>query len=455
VLPRLPTREEFKQLLRLATPLVLIQVGMMLMGVVDTLIVGHLSAQALAAVALGNLYYFGGAILTIGTLMVLDPIVSQAVGAGDERAIALGLQRGIVLALLLAVPLSLLMLPAPLLFTVAGQPVEVIPFATSYTWWMIPGIPPFLVFVVVRQSLQAMHITAAILWSILVANLMNAGLNYVLIFGHFGFRPHGVVGSAWATSISRWFMAAMLLALAWRRLRHYLRPIDSAIWSWRPLTRMLSIGIPIGSMMFLEFAAFAAIALLMGHLGTIQVAGHQVAINLASLTFMVPLGLGSASAVLVGNAVGRGDVVAARRAARTALVTGALFMSVTALLFLVFPGVFARAYTPDVRVLAIAASLIPIAGIFQVFDGLQAVGAGILRGLGDTRVPMLINVFGFWCCGMPVSVYLGFHAGWGPRGLWWGFVVGLGCVAMLLLWRVRRNLKRDLRRLVLDRGHVV
>ncbi|HEV8124781.1 MAG TPA: MATE family efflux transporter [Gemmatimonadales bacterium] len=450
MIPRLPTKDELRQLLRLATPMVLIQVGMMSMGVVDTLIVGHLSPQALAAVALGNLYFFGGAILAIGILMVLDPIVSQAVGAGDHAAISRGIQRGIVLAAILSVPLSLLMLPAPLLFTGTGQPTEVIPFATSYCWWLIPGIPPFLLFVVIRQSLQAMHVTGAILWSIVAANLANAALNFILIFGMFGFQPHGVIGSAWATSISRWLMVAMLLLLAWPRLRAYLRPVLPETWRWAPLRRMLAIGIPIGTMMLLEFAAFAAIALLMGHLGTVQVAGHQVAINLASLTFMVPLGVGSAAAVLVGNAVGRGDAGAARRGARTALVTGAAFMSITALLFLCFPGALARAYTPDAAVIAVAASLIPIAGIFQVFDGLQAVGAGILRGLGDTRVPMLINVFGFWCCGMPVSVYLGFHAGWGPRGLWWGFVAGLGSVAVLLLLRARTRLRRDLTRVQVE-----
>lgn len=448
--PKLPTRQEFQQLLRLATPIVLIQVGMMSMGVVDTVIVGHLSAQALAAVALGNLYFFGGGILTIGILMVLDPIISQAVGAEDRGAIARGIQRGIVLAGLLSIPLGLLMLPALWLFQATGQPAEVVPFATAYTWWLIPGIPPFLLFVVIRQSLQAMHLTRAILWSIVVGNIVNAVLNFILIFGYFGFQPRGVIGSAWATSISRWLMVALLLVLAWPRLRDYLRPLVPEIWQWVPLRRMLGIGIPIGAMMLLEFGAFAAIALLMGHLGTIQVAGHQVAINLASLTFMVPLGLGSAAAVLVGNAVGRGDATAARRAARTALITGAGFMSLTALAFLGLPELLARAYTSDAAVLAIAAALIPIAGIFQVFDGLQAVGAGILRGLGDTRIPMLINVFGFWCCGMPVSVYLGYQAGWGPRGLWWGFVVGLGCVALLLLLRVRRNVRHEMKRVHVD-----
>lgn len=431
--------------------MVVIQVGLMFMGVVDTLIIGHFSAQGLAAVAIGNLYFFVVAVLGQGILMALDPIVAQAVGAGDEPAIRRAVQRGVVLAVGLAVPMSLLLLPAESLFSLARQPVEVIPFAVRYVHWMIPGTIPFFLFVVLRQSLQAMHCTRAIVWSIVVANLVNAGLNWVLIFGHLGAPSLGVVGSAWATTISRWLMVGILGALAWHPLHEYLRPFRREAFAAGPLFRMLTIGTPIGMQALLEFGAFAAIALLMGRLGTTQVAGHQVAINLASLTFMVPLGVSAAAAVLVGNAVGRGDAFAARRSARTALICGAGFMSGTAVIFLLLPRFLATMYTNDRAVVAVAAGLIPIAGVFQVFDGLQAVGAGILRGLGDTRAPMLINVLGFWLFGMPVSIYLGFEAGLGPRGLWWGFVAGLGAVAILLLFRVRARMRRDLRRVIVDR----
>lgn len=431
--------------------MVLIQVGLMLMGVVDTLIIGHFSAQGLAAVAIGNLYFFVVAVLGQGILMALDPIVAQAVGAEDEPAISRGIQRGSVLAVLLAIPMSLLLLPAQALFTLARQPVDVVPLAVRYVHWMIPSTAPFFLFVVLRQSLQAMHCTRAIVWSIVGANLVNAGLNWVLIFGHLGAPPLGVVGSAWATSVSRWLMVIALIVLAWHPLREYLRPFRREAFAPRPLFRMLAIGTPIGMQALLEFGAFAAIALLMGHLGTTQVAGHQIAINLASLTFMVPLGVSAAAAVLVGNAVGRGDPAAARRSAVATLVCGAGFMSLTAGIFLLLPRLLAGFYTTDRGVLAVAAGLIPIAGVFQVFDGLQAVSGGILRGLGDTRIPMLINVFGFWACGMPVSIYLGFYAGLGPRGLWWGFVAGLGAVAVLLLARVRTRLRRDLSRIVVDR----
>jgi MATE family multidrug resistance protein len=438
-------------LLLLATPIVVIQVGLMLMGVVDTLMVGHLSAQALAAVALGNLYFFGAAILAQGILHVLDPLVAQAVGAEDHPSIAQGLQRGILLAVFLSVPISAFMLPVRGLMMSAGQPAEVLPLVRDYVWWLIPGMVPFFVFVVLRQTLQAMHHTRSIVWCISIANLFNVLLNWLLIFGHWGLPRLGVTGAAIATTTSRWFMAALLLALSWPWLRSYLRPFRREAMSIGSLIRMLALGLPIGSQMLLEFGAFAAIALLMGRLGTIQVAGHQVAINLASLTFMVPVGIASAAAVLVGNAVGRGDSVGARRSARTALICGTAFMSLTATIFLLVPGVLAGLYTTDAAVLAVAVSLIPVAGVFQVFDGLQAVGAGVLRGLGDTRAPMLINILGFWLLGMPVSIYLGFYAGLGPRGLWWGFVAGLGAVAFLLLYRIRDRLRHTLNRVVLDR----
>ena len=446
----LPSRHELRALLTLATPIVIIQVGVMLMGVTDTLMVGHLSAQALAAVAIGNLYFFGFAILAQGVLHVLDPLVAQAVGARDHDSVTQALQRGMVLACLLAVPISLCLWPVEPLLRLARQPADVVPLARDYVWWMIPGTVPFFWFVVLRQTLQAMHHTRSIVYCIVMANLVNAGLNYLLIFGHAGFPPLGVVGSALATTISRWAAALLLIGFSWSRLKDYLRPVQREALALRPLLRMLALGLPIGSQMLLEFGAFAAIALLMGRLGTVQVAGHQIAINLASLTFMVPLGIGSSAAVLVGNAVGRRDPHGARRSAWTALVCSTVFMSMTALAFLLLPGLLARLYTEDAVVLAVATSLLPIAGVFQVFDGLQAVGAGVLRGLGDTRAPMVINVLGFWLFGMPVSIYLGFRAGLGPVGLWWGFVAGLGTVAILLLYRIRQRLRQTVTRIALE-----
>jgi MATE family multidrug resistance protein len=250
--------------------------------------------------------------------------------------------------------------------------------------------------------------------------------------------------------VSRWILAALLVALAWNDLRPRLRQHLPEVWELGPLWRMLRLGLPIGCQYVLEFGAFALVALMMGWLGTRQMAGHQVAINLASLTFMVPLGVGDAASVLVGHTVGRADPVGARSSARAALLCGAGFMSCTALAFLILPHGLARLYTADPGVVAVAAMLIPLAGVFQVFDGLQVVAGGILRGLGETRVAMMVNLLGYWLLGLPVSYLLGFRAGWGPVGLWWGLVVGLGIVATVLLTRVRAALGRQQARVIID-----
>jgi MATE family multidrug resistance protein len=437
-------------MLRLASPVVIIQLGMMSMGVVDTVMVGHLSTEALAAVALGNLYFFAFAVFGMGTLMVLDPVVAQAVGARDEPAIARGLQRGILLACLLTLPAAVLLVLAEQLLSLAHQPPEILPLAVAYSVRMAPGVLPFYLFVVFRQSLQAMRHTAPILVAIVLANLLNGLLNWILIFGHLGAPAMGVAGSAWATTASRWLLVIGLLAVSWVHLRSYLRPVRAEIWHLAPLGRMLRLGLPIGSQFVLEFGAFAFVALMMGWLGTRQMAGHQVAINLASLTFMVPLGVSDAASVLVGHAVGRADPAGARAAARAALLCGASFMTMTGLLFLTLPEPLARLYSQDPAVIAVAVLLIRVAGVFQVFDGLQAVAGGILRGLGQTRVAMTGNLLGYWVIGLPVSYYLCFIAGWGPVGLWWGLVLGLGLVAAFLLIRVRLGLGRQQQRVMID-----
>jgi MATE family multidrug resistance protein len=443
-------REDLRNLLALALPVVAIQLGLMAMGAVDTIMVGHLSAEALAAVALGNLYFFAVAIFGMGTLMALDPVVSQAVGAGDQEAIARSVQRGALLAALLCIPVVALLLPAGPVLVAFRQPPAVAALAAAYARTSIPGVLGLFGFLVLRTTLQAMGRMTPVLAVIVIANLVNAGLNWLLIFGHFGLPPLGVVGSAWATVISRWLMALLLLVLAWPQLRPYLRPLRPAVLQRGPLLRLLALGSPIGIQQQLEYGVFGVVGLFMGWLGTTAMAGHQVALNLASLTFMVPLGIATAASVAVGQAIGRGDALGARGAARAALAIGLGFMSLSATSFMLFPSALAGLYTPDRGVVAIAATLIPIAGVFQVFDGLQVVSIGVLRGMGDTRTPMLMNILGFWLLGLPVSLYLGVYAGFGPRGLWWGLTVGLIVVAITLVWRVRTKLGREFRRIVID-----
>ena len=437
-------------MLRLAIPVVIVQVGMMAMGVVDTVMVGHISAQALAAVALGNLYFFTLAVFALGTLMVLDPVVAQAVGAGDRPAVARAVQRGVIIAALLTVPAVVLLTSAAPVFSLARQPAEVIPLASAYAIRTAPGTFPFLLFVVFRQTLQSMGRTAPIVGAIVGANLANGVLNWMLVFGHLGFPAMGVVGSAWATTISRVLLVLWLWAASRGDLDPLLSPMRPEVWQLQPLVRMFRLGIPIGAQHVLEFGAFALVALMMGWMGTQAMAGHQVAINLAALTFMVPLGVGDAASVLVGQAVGRGDPEGTRGAARAAFACGVAFMSMTGAVFLGLPEELARLYSRDLGVIGVAATLIPLAGVFQIFDGIQVVASGVLRGLGDTRAPMVANLLGYWLVGIPVSIYLGFVAKLGPVGLWWGLVLGLGLVGTSLLFRVRIRLARRQPRVIID-----
>jgi MATE family multidrug resistance protein len=401
-------------------------------------------------VALGNLYTFGLSIFGLGVLLSLDPIVAQALGAKDEVAVSRGLQRGLLISLVLTVPTSLLLLTVDPVLTLVRQPAEVVPFAAGYVYRVLPGVWPFFAFVVFRQTLQAHHRTRPIVVTIVVANVINAALNYAWIFGHFGFPAMGVLGSAWATMVSRWLMAGMLLLLGWRYLHPYLRRLAPQVFDVAAIGRMLRLGTPIGTQMILEWGAFGTVALLMGWLGTVQVAAHQVAINLASLTFMVPLGVSSAAAVVVGHAVGRQDPDGVRRSSFAALVVGAGFMTITAIIFVTVPGFLAGLYTTDPGVLQLAVLLLPIAGVFQVFDGIQVVSVGLLRGLGDTRIPMLTSILGFWCLGIPVSLWLAFGRDMGAVGLWWGLVVGLAAVALFLVIRIKHREERDLERIIID-----
>lgn len=439
-----------RDVLRLAMPVVVVQLGWMAMGVVDTVMTGHVSSEALAAVAIGNLYFFIVSIFGWGALMALDPVIAQAVGARDEAGVARGLQRGLLLAAALSIPNMMVLALAGPVLAALRQPPSILPVATGYVYATISGVFPLLAFVVLRQTLQAKgHLTPVVVTMVL-ANLANVLLNWMLIFGRLGAPALGPVGAGWATTICRWLMALALLALAWRWLRPYLRPWREDALAAAPLWRMLRLGLPIGLQWQLEYGAFGAIGLLMGWLGADALAGHQIALNLASLTFMVPMGFAAAAAVLVGRAVGSEEPAHARRATRVTLACGVGFMAASAVIMLLVPATFARLYSDQPDAVAMATLLIPIAGVFQVFDGTQAVAAGVLRGLGDTHAPLVVNLLGFWLVGMPVSLWLGFRTSLGPEGLWWGLVVGLAIVALALLARIRSRLARPLRRVTVD-----
>ena len=444
---RIPTQSEVRDVARLAAPIVAVQIGMMLMGVVDAAIVGRYSAEGLAAVALGNVYFNSVVTLGHGTLMALDPLISQAVGARDQPAIERSIQRGLVLCLILSVPLALLLLPGERLLGPLNQPESVVPVAADYARACALGVLPYLGFIALRQTVQAFTLVRPVVVAVVVANLVNVVLDWAMVFGKLGFPEIGAVGSGWATTICRWLMAVVLLWGCRHALVPYLRRWSREDLAIGPLWRMVRIGFPIGLQLWIEFMAFSVALLLVGLLGVNQLAGHQIALMLAALTYMVPLGVSAAAAVLVGHAVGRGDPEAARREASAALACGVGFMATTAIILISFAPWLARAFTPDPGIIAVARVLIPIAGVFQVVDGIQGVSSGILRGAGDTRIPMLSNLAGYAIVGLPIGAWLCFSQGWGAPGIWWGLCAGLAAVALLLGWRVHVIIGGELRRL--------
>ena len=439
-----------REMARLAAPIVFINIGIQLMGVTDALMVGRLGGAAIAAVALGNFYFWNASVFGIGLLFALDPVVSQAVGARDHEGVARGVQRGVMLAVIVAAIVSLLLLPGESVLGALKQPGDVVPMTAEYVRRRVFGVLPFFLFTVFRQTLQAMGPVRPVLWAALIANCVNIFGNWLLIFGNLGAPKLGVIGSGYATAIAMWVMMIVVLVLGWPHLRVALTPWRKEALVWAPIQRLLMIGAPIGTQWFFESFAFGLTALFMGWMGTVSLAGHEIALNMASLTYMVPLGFSGAAAAIVGRAVGRGDIDAAKRDAMTAIACSVAFMCLSATGFVFAPEWLARRYTDEAATIAVAVSLIPLAGAFQLFDGAQAVTSGVLRGTGDTRVPAILHLVAFWGFGVPLGAYLGFYTRLREQGFWWGLVAGLGVAAVLQFWRLVVRFRGPITRLSSD-----
>ena len=438
-------RRELPAVARLAGPVVAVQLGLMLMGVVDTMMLGRLSAAALAAGALGHAFSIGILMFGSGVLMALDPLVAQAHGAGDRASIAGHLQRGLLLALALAAVLSVPLWAARPFFLMLGQQPAVAEGAAAYSRGIVFGAPAFLLFVAARQTLQAISVVRPAVVAIVAGNLVNVAGNWALIYGHLGAPALGVQGSALSTSLARWVMLLVLVVAGRRAIAPYWQGLTrEAAASFPGYWQKLRLGVPIGVQLMLEIWVFILVAFMMGALGIAELAGHQIAINLASLSYMVPLGISAAAATRVGNAVGRRDTAGALLAARVCLGLGVGVMAGFGLLFWTAPRALAGLYSEDPAVLAMAAALLPIAAAFQVFDGCQVVCLGVLRGIADTRGPTVVSLVSYWLVGLPIAWWLGVPCGWGPRGLWWGLTAGLAAAAALLLARIATRFRREI-----------
>ncbi len=451
-------RPELPPLLRLAAPLIAGELGWMSMSVVDTSMVGRLphSAVPMAAAALAQVIFNTFAWGIGGILLGLDTLISQAFGAKEIPAANRWLLHGLVLALALGALLIAIFAFGPTILN--RMPVDravlaqAIPALYGLNW----GVLPLLLYFTLRRYLQAAHLAKPIAFALVSANLINFIGDWLLIYGHswhlgahtLNIPAYGVVGSAWATSFARvYLMAVLLIAILQADRRHkYGLLTTSRRIELQHLRRLFLLGAPAGGQIFVEIAVFAAVTALIATLGPLPLAGHEVALQCASTTFMVPYAISSATAVRVGHAIGRirtghAPPQAASAAGWSGILAGAAFMLFAAIIFLTLPHTLARIFTPDPGVTAAAIPLLLVAAGFQFFDGIQITVTGALRGTGNTIAPLLTHLICYWVIGMPLGILLGFHAHLGAAGLWLGLLIALTGAAILLLVVWRRTTK--------------
>ncbi len=432
---------ELRAMIALAVPVVLSELGWMAQGIVDTIMVGRLGPASIGAVALGNAVYYTPSLFGVGLLLGLDTLVSQAYGRSDHDECHRWLAQGLYLAAIATMPIMLLVWAASFGLVRVGIAPQVAVPAAGYLRLLNLGTLPLLIYSGTRRYLQAVGEVRVVTITFVVANLLNWFGNWVLIYGKLGFPAMGVNGSALSTVASRLLMAAMLLGFAWRYERRRGHPLFRhwAAPQFDRLRGLMRLGAPAGGQILLEVGAWNLATVSAGWLTPVALATHTIALNYASMSYMVPLGIASAAAISVGQALGARNPARARRAGWLALGLGVSFMLCAALLFLLAPDPLIALYTRDPRVMAVGPKILAIAAAFQIFDGIQTVSTGALRGLGETRVPMFANLVGYWLLGLPLGLTLCFWLHWGIYGLWTGLKLALIVIAVTLIARWRRD----------------
>jgi len=441
-------RREIGPMLRLALPLVLAELGWMSMSVVDTMMVGHLPRPAItiSAVALGQILYNTLAFGVGGVLLGLDTYISQAHGAGDWAGANKWLLSGVVLAGLLSAMLMGMVWVGPAVLIRMPIDHEVTRQAVRFVGALNWGTLPLFLYMTFRRYLQAFNHVRPIAAAVVTANAVNAGLDWLLLFGHrwdiaghsIGIKAYGVVGAAVSTALARVYLAAFAGTAVWwvdRRHGYGLRRTERSL-DWSRVQRLVRLGAPVGGQIFVEIAIFAAVTALIGVMGPVQLAGHEIALNCVSFTWMVPFAISTATAVRVGQAVGRGDAAGAAAAGWTGIGLGAGFMLSMSALLVSVPGRIAAGFTHGPEVIAAAVPLLLVGAAFQFFDGVQTTATGALRGMGNTHAGLYVQLVGYWVVGLPLGLWLGF--GWKMRavGLWIGLAAGLliAGVALITVW---------------------
>ena len=411
-----------------------------MVGIVDSIMVGQIGPSPLAASAFANNFLGVFLMFGIGISYGITPLVAQAVGKADVSKITRLLRHGIILCGAVGLLLFMLLFGVSYLFPYMSQPEEVVSMGTPYFLIISSSLIPLMIFQNFRQFSEGLSVTKPTMYITIVANLVNVLLNYLLIYGNLGFPELGLNGAGWATLVSRILMAIGLyvFVIKYKKFQVYRSAFNLSKIKASLFKPMLKIGVPSGVQFVFEVGAFAMAAIMMGWLGTKSLAAHQIAISLVSLSYMMATGIAAASTVRVGNQIGTKDGYNLLRVGNTSFLMSLAFMACCALVFIVFSKFFPTLYVEDRQVIEIASTLIIIAGFFQLSDGVQVVGLGVLRGMSDVKAPTFITLVAYWGIAIPASYVLGFTFNLGPSGIWYGLLLGLTVAAVALFFRFKR-----------------
>lgn len=432
-------KQDFRLNLKLALPLMASQLGQVAVNFADNIMVAKLGPAALAGVSFANALYAICLVFGMGISFALPPLISEAQGAGDDRRISSYFKHSLIVNIAFGVISMLLLIAFIPFMKYLGQDPEIIPHAADYMYYSALGMLPFMIFQTLRCYSDGLSETLPSMIIIILGNVLNVILNYLLIFGHWGLPEMGTAGASLSSFISRVFMVLGILVIFryWRNLWSHLSEVRFNMYKSSYFKKILSLGIPSSFQMTFELTAFSAAAIIMGFIGKVEQASHQIAINLASITFMIATGLAMAATIRVGNQLGKGDIPKVKTAGYSAMIQITLFMIVAATGFVLARHLLPTIYMDNEEVISIAAYLLLAAAVFQIPDGIQVISLSALRGLQDVKIPTLITFLSYWLLGIPCSYILAITLEWGPIGVWIGLIVGLTVSAIFLSYRFK------------------
>ncbi|MBN1769164.1 MAG: MATE family efflux transporter [Prolixibacteraceae bacterium] len=430
----------YKRLFKLALPLVFTQAGQMIVHLVDNAMIGQYGTEELAASSFANSVFMLSMIFGIGIFIGITPIIGQALGKNNDTIIAGIIKNGIVLSLILSVTLFLFSYSISFFLKHMQQPVEVYQLSTPYYRLLAYSLIPLLIFMLFKQVGEGLGNTIVAMIATIATNIINIVLNWILIFGKLGFQEYGLDGAGYATLISRIFLPILIIAgfKLSPKINHYLKLLPGIRPSWKGIKNIITLGLPISGQMLVEMSSFSLSAIMMGWISGIALAAHQVALGLASFTFMIANGIAMATTIRVSHQLGQKDFKSMEKVSLSAvhLVLGYMFLCGVG--FMIFRFQLPRLFSPDPLVIKQAASLLILAALFQIFDGLQVVSLGILRGFSDVKVPMAMATVAYLLIGLPASYIFAFPLNLGPDGIWMGFLAGLASAGIMFAFRIRK-----------------